>query len=403
MSFETASFGRDDNETTDKGQVETGGEDDHINPEQEGSLERFDPEELKEAMDAGKVEILERSAAEIAEIEQDIAAVEADEAATQEQKESTIFSLNQLKETVKQVASQYGHRLKHYGLISLVLFSGFSKVKPPERFQPAGPEEPLTAWNHEDYQTQNILNVVAGDGIPENPTKVDLLRKELSGYLLNQPDVSNDQVGDIASNVGNRSYDGLVDLALKEGLIDSRSESDIDNFITESFTFQSHKERAESEYREYRAIWEMHKEYGNPKIRIDTSTDRAYYTPDTNTMYITSDAPLKGEDMSVEEFNKVIEDWVAELSHAKQFTGEGKEKAFKQHDRDKQIAEKYADRHGVPYSDARDSTLYHKPGTIEHEAHQEIEPELEDEFEERAYGNINEVGQETNSQNQANS
>jgi len=51
--------------------------------------------------------------------------------------------------------------------------------------------------------------------------------------------------------------------------------------------------------------------------------------------------------------------------------------------------------------EARDSTLYHTPGTNEYEAYQEIEPELKDELEKRTYDSNSRLAQDGDSQGQA--
>jgi len=108
----------------------------------------------------------------------------------------------------------------------------------------------------------------------------------------------------------------------------------------------------------------MHSNYGSPILKDVSTADlfgsnRAYYTPHDNTAYI-----RPGN----------IQDYIAELSHAFQ----------KKHDplnfgdsllKDNKLADKeFATGKHKTWKDAYDAVLYSTPGTMEYQAHSEIEP-----------------------------
>jgi hypothetical protein len=121
---------------------------------------------------------------------------------------------------------------------------------------------------------------------------------------------------------------------------------------------------------DYESIMKLDAKYGSPKVVMIPTKDgefhRPYYNPFTETIYIGSyaDNPYP-----------LMDDYIAELSHHKQF----KEKSPWLRGL-KDFGSMFYNmlKHGESSVEAYER-LYNTPGTVEHQAHEEIEPELEEE------------------------
>jgi hypothetical protein len=122
----------------------------------------------------------------------------------------------------------------------------------------------------------------------------------------------------------------------------------------------------------YEKLWQLMEKCGGPKIRpLEDSNweegiekERAHFNSATHTMYI---------NMTRREF--VNEEFAAELAHACQHHL----KPFEANNKgniDRIYAGAYAASNMMSFSKAYDELLYDKAGTIENEAHSDIEPKI---------------------------
>lgn len=129
----------------------------------------------------------------------------------------------------------------------------------------------------------------------------------------------------------------------------------------------------------YQALWQLEAECGEPKIRLvldpkDTNlhSSRDSYDQKTNTIFIVwpyKDSIRRGES-----------GLIAELSHSKQFSDKPLQSRYQQW-LDADLVRKEMKRTGLNWDTAYDKLLYSLPGSIEHEAHSEIEPKIHEQLE----------------------
>jgi len=135
----------------------------------------------------------------------------------------------------------------------------------------------------------------------------------------------------------------------------------------------------------YDAVWTMQFKHGNPKIDLSYQYSsnmkegkRAYYTPSKNKMYL----GVSPRDASI----VALESWLAELSHSEQYSTKPQITKFRGLIDDLRIMYKTVvskDLAEKSYDSYYDEILYNLPGTVEYEAHKEIEPKLTEELFER--------------------
>lgn len=120
--------------------------------------------------------------------------------------------------------------------------------------------------------------------------------------------------------------------------------------------------------------------YTRPGIKmIDNNTDiygkgRAYYNPDDKTMYISD-----------------IDDVSHELPHDLQFREDTGIPADRLLDNQNNVINDYQSKTGVSYEDARDRVAYNMPGTLEHNAHKEIQPIIEKKVSDQMFNDQNKM------------
>jgi hypothetical protein len=139
----------------------------------------------------------------------------------------------------------------------------------------------------------------------------------------------------------------------------------------------------------YKALWKLEQECGNPKVKFRLGSnnhffslynaDRSFYNPYINTVFL-----------SLDDNGKTIGNYIAELSHGKQF---GKNPIFSNLSGFEGIMESLG--RGVLGEDVTPDQiegsrnnidnsyekLYDEPGTLEYDAHKVIEPQLRSELE----------------------
>lgn len=135
----------------------------------------------------------------------------------------------------------------------------------------------------------------------------------------------------------------------------------------------------------YSALWKLEQECGNPKVRFmfegktqrySGSAGRSFYSAMSNTIFI-----------DVGSNEQTTKAFIAELSHAKQFD-ENPINSLVVSIKDDIHVQMEASKKNLSFREVYDQTMYDQPGTIEYQAHQEIEPELKEKFLRNAPGTI---------------
>ena len=144
---------------------------------------------------------------------------------------------------------------------------------------------------------------------------------------------------------------------------------------------------------QYDAVWTMHQEHGNPKVRITENFtprflkgERAYYYGGCNEMYL----GIHGNKSPLD-----LGDWIAELSHSEQYWVKySKEEMDERSKQDNVFLDSMSaiesqqlgtNPNSLPidWETLKDKYLYDKEGSVEYEAHKIIEPELKKELDQR--------------------
>ncbi len=125
---------------------------------------------------------------------------------------------------------------------------------------------------------------------------------------------------------------------------------------------------------DYIVLQQMNAQYGNPKVQYgqnEGDKDRASYSSGENSMFLPTHAG---------KFR--LNDYFAELAHAKQFNGNDSDKYDVWNMKDYHKYDSIAKAEKISYHDAQ-LREYSDPTTLEHEAHRKIQPTFALEFERR--------------------
>lgn len=231
-------------------------------------------------------------------------------------------------------------------------------------------EKGEVVYNHSDPETTHVINVLAGVEEYSQEERLHTSRLDMADRLRAYGEK-------IPENIETYTIEQLDSLGVLVGAGPHSVSSE--RHITDS---QIHAQRRLAQGKGgrklYELLWRLESECGNPKIRFTNSGqspeeeefNRPHYNSVTNTYYILSpDGDVGGS------IRRSIQGLFAEGSHAKQFDQNPvsyrlKElKAFVEHP-----AMLVGDLSG------HDKFDYTNPGTLEYEAHSEIQPKLEETY-----------------------
>lgn len=250
-------------------------------------------------------------------------------------------------------------------LFGAVLIGASHKASRWEGGLEMDPETQTYEYKHEDAETAHLLKVMAGKEKLTEEEELNLIKIELTRFYV-FPMLKKQGLwqGDEKSLL-NASEDQINEI-LKA--LDPNSQKDIEGIQEEYLSIEP--EVADDTI--YIALAKMMEEFGNPKIRVVEEAGTVFksapglYDGLSNTIYISSDSSLRRTLLS-------------ELAHSKQ---------FKDHPYSDTLLW-LRDVAGVvtkslvkkePLADTYNE-LYDISGTIEHDAHSVIEPELEARYE----------------------
>ncbi len=207
-----------------------------------------------------------------------------------------------------------------------------------------------------------------------SPTEADNLQSKLDYFRIYYAYCGPVEFDEVYKHTKNLSDEEIMQRLIKE--MPNFSELSKSNFSVE----------------QYDAVWSMHQQHGNPKVRTSenftpaySNGSRAYYMPSENEIYLginSGFAPLR------------LDDWLAELAHSEQYVVKYSEEEIEEMNEKERaflqlMAIEETKNTGKLYNvdnnwgELRDKYLYSKPGSIEHEAHKVIEPLLQKELEEK--------------------
>lgn len=234
------------------------------------------------------------------------------------------------------------------------------------------------SYTHPDEETTHILNYLAGreqltlkDGL-SNFIEFTKNLKELKGVDIKIPD-------DIDNFTHEQMDEFWRDVCIKLGY----TENNI-TFLKQVFDghfFSKINVPPERADEIYNLVWKMEQECGNPNIRFMTSgpygratdMDRAYFDPRTNTIYIHMDKFIEAG-----EYGGHAE-VLAEMSHSKHLGDRPIDFLFSAVMASGRILYSGgADPDNLSQAQQRE---YDREGSLEHEAHSKIEPELKKSYE----------------------
>lgn len=239
-------------------------------------------------------------------------------------------------------------------------------------------ENPYT-YKHEDARTTHILNVLAGrEKFTEDDLRNDwdgLISEYFKKYEVKLDKEVNEMTIDEINGVMNilSESDSTIQFnSFKKGFFEHL------NFINET---KLRYEDINIKKNIYELVWQMEKECGNPKIRF-TSEDlkftpfsqfqgNQHYDPINNIVYVDA------WDISPEMYGDVT--FFAEMAHAKQFNDNPIGSTVN-------VLSDYIGmlkRGGLNADKISDEyhKSYKRPGSIEHQAHEVIEPYLTEKYE----------------------
>jgi hypothetical protein len=239
-------------------------------------------------------------------------------------------------------------------------------------------------FEHQDEETTRILDYLSGNGDLRGRDRLNFEMQRIRTVAKNAriaipdklEDMNEDQLSELWDTIERSLYEKYQ---LPTKYVDGQLKKTVP-------TRYEHSEEL------YKALWAIEREAGNPRIRFEdfskqgsingrlgVSTDRAHYNGATNTMYI--DYP-----MSVLDFERkdglpktdaeVVDDFVSEASHGKQWEDKPLSHNFLMLENEVSVFYQ-AMREGKAPNEIYLETQYGKPGTIEYEAHRQIQPELE--------------------------
>jgi hypothetical protein len=339
------------------------------------------PEQIKEAIDQARIEVLETSFSQLDSIESDIDRVK-ESAVKPSVKEAFVAKLESVRENIKDLAAQYSAHIKRFAAVSVIIAGGLSEqAASPDKHWDFERKQQPDGYSHVDSTTNSLIEELAREGVSEELSREDLLKIVLINDRINAEGVDSTEAAEKMKEISSASsYAELVEIAKEEGLVDDASE--VHQYMKESLSYEIHQGEMKKERAEYEVIWEMHKQYGNPEVKTDSTIQAAQYNPDSNTIKIPS--YLYGGDQTLDssEYEDVKRAWLAELAHAKQFTGD--RATANQLRWSDDVADMYrdAEKNDISLDRAHDEQ-YTSPGRIEYGAHQIIEPNLKEELENR--------------------
>mgnify|MGYP000384981564 CR=1 FL=1 len=303
------------------------------------------------------------------------------------------------KETVK-ARIGFLEKLKKYGTYGIVLatlFAGRARYEKNQPYDYSLPESPelrmpdkpnletgtydlpeVVIYGHSDPETDMVMNFLSGKIDLPLDVKFNLIKKAEIHFweIAEKYDLDSSATDQL------KKYENITleEYEKEYGKIDTIFGVFKDNFDIEK----------------YDAIWKMHRKNGNPDVRFFDYNDkearvlyknkehsieedrkslyRAYYNPMSNTINVSwvrslyNYSPEKMKDF-------ILEDWIAELSHAKQF----QEKPFASMQEGLVSGVRMAMNalsHGESFYSAQ-LREYETEGSLENEAHTIIEAELQ--------------------------
>lgn len=304
----------------------------------------------------------------------------AEEAETPEQKEK----LNSLREKILGTAKRFlkvGRNITLTGFIALGVPLGLEGVKyygtHPE-LETTRDERGNVVYVHPDTKTTHILNVLAGREL----ISLEEASNNFRGILKTRANALGIELPEDFDTYNIDQLDSFLTTVMNEKGFDAKPGEFKDYFY--DFQYLERIELPENESQEiYNLVWEIEKESGNPKVRFQTKgpnvfgvalsdedTYRPHYNPLENTIYLPMDMFVEQD-----EGYKLL---IAELSHAKQL----KDDPFGFYFKTASSALRIFSKGGFDMSKLSEAQReeYRTPGSLEHEAHSSIEPELQKKY-----------------------
>lgn len=298
----------------------------------------------------------------------------AETAVTPEQKKK----LNLVREKISTAAKKFlkiGRNISIAGLIALSVDYYLTHSE----LETALDEKGNIEYIHPDAKTNHILNVLAGRDSISHEEAIDNFR-EISKTLADASDVD---VPEQYDTYDINQIDSFLTAALNKKSIETKAGEIKDYFYEVHYLSQVDLPEDEAEGI-YNLIWQIEQECGNPKIRFQTAGPsilgislpekniyRPHYDPLENTVYVPMDMFIGQSDG--------YKNLIAELSHAKQLKDDPLGFYFKAGLSFLRMFSKGGFDTNELSGAQREE--YYIPGSLEHEAHSDIQPQLENKYE----------------------
>lgn len=242
------------------------------------------------------------------------------------------------------------------GSVAKEFYTTYTDIKTTPRYKitKVEGEKGQIEYKHEDKETTQFLNILAGkEQIPEYFLR-DLVIKLIQKYYKNEND---SELAKLTLNELVKKYDNLLDKTKIPG--------------QKYFDLEL-----------YNALWYIHQKYGNPRVkfRIEQTIDRNHrssYAPYYNKLILST--PYNKTSNYIRGYDQIFYYYKQELGHASAYTSRPIETTGKTILDSTKVKIRMS-RKGENYRDAYDNTLYSDPNSTEALAHEIIRPQIEEDF-----------------------
>lgn len=271
------------------------------------------------------------------------------------------------RKTVQAIDHRMKRFVKRLSQLSIIAMLGMTAnhIRVHEKIEKQeGVNEPL--FQHPDEETTHILNYFAGKEALSSAEKLRIIKMGVE-HMAQEAD----------SNLPSGFYASKFDLSQVEQYVytlfgDHITKQEIQKGLQEMYN--QIQDRFEYNPALYQAIWEIEQHVGAPYLQWTVGSERytkgrldtAQYNPLTNTISVN---PFN---FNEETFNK---EFLSEAAHAQQFYEDPIESYYESVEATIRIGFKIVTR-GMSLRAAQQQE-YTMPGTLEYEAHQIMQPELE--------------------------
>lgn len=230
-------------------------------------------------------------------------------------------------------------------------------------------------FKHPDEETTHILNYIAGLDSLSNEEQLKFIKEYIKsvGFI---------KVPDNFDKMTREQVDSVMLYSVHDKRKNTGDSIEKLKLIVTKITEENFPKKYEYNDTIYKRLWEVEQEVGSPKIKWTFGNKRdflsvakehrvSHYNPREHTLFIEA----RGNRGKREQINHLIAEW----AHAKQFHDNPFDSRLKSIYDGMRIAKNILKSEDMDYVGSQ-LKEYHTIGSVEHEAHQVIEPYIENKF-----------------------